>query len=42
VDLAATPLDVSGAGLPGQLLALAGLVATLVVLLRWWFQNRNR
>lgn len=39
---AATPLDVSGAGLVTQLLALAAILTTLVLLLRWWFQNRNR
>lgn len=40
--LAGSPLDPTGFGLAGQLLALAGLVAALVVLLRWWFQNRDR
>lgn len=41
VDLAGSPLDPTGVGLTGQLLALAGLLAALVVLLRWWFQNRR-
>ena len=41
MDLAGSPLDPTGFGLTGQLLALAGLLAALVVLLRWWFQNRR-
>ncbi len=41
MDLAGSPLDPTGFGLTGQLLSLAGLLAALVVLLRWWFQNRR-
>ena len=26
----------------GQFVVLIGLLASLVVLLRWWWQNRNR
>ncbi len=26
----------------GQLVILIGLLTSLVVLLRWWWQNRNR
>lgn len=42
MDLAGAPLDPTGYGLVGQLLALAGMLAGLVVVLRWWFQNRGR
>lgn len=34
-------LDPTG-GTLGAVVALLGLVAALVVLLRWWFQNRGR
>ena len=38
----AAPLDPTGAGWIGQVLALLGLLAALVVLLRWWFTQRRR
>jgi hypothetical protein len=42
VDLPlATALGPAG-GTIGTVVALLGLVAALVVLLRWWFQNRDR
>jgi hypothetical protein len=35
--------DPTGLSSPvGQLLVLAGLAASLVLLLRWWRQNRKR
>ena len=35
--------DPTGMSSPlGQLVVLIGLLAALVVLLRWWWQNRNR
>lgn len=39
--LAAASLDPTG-GTVGTVVAILGLVAALVVLLRWWFQNRGR
>ena len=39
--LAAASLDPTG-GTLGTVVALLGLIAALVVLLRWWFQNRRR
>ncbi|MEJ2890443.1 hypothetical protein [Actinomycetospora aeridis] len=39
--LAATSLDPTG-GTLGTIVAVLGLLAALVVLLRWWFQNRGR
>ncbi|WP_433787335.1 hypothetical protein ACQPX6_11005 [Actinomycetospora sp. CA-101289] len=39
--LAATALGPAG-GTIGTIVALLGLVAALVVLLRWWFRNRDR
>jgi hypothetical protein len=41
VLLAGAPLDPTGFGATGQILALLGMLAALVVLLRWWFQNRR-
>jgi hypothetical protein len=41
----ATPLaqDPTGLSSPlGQIVVLIGLLASLVVLLRWWWQNRGR
>jgi hypothetical protein len=38
--LAVASLDPTG-GTIGAILALLGLSAALVVLLRWWFQNRR-
>jgi hypothetical protein len=41
----AAPLaqDPTGLSSPlGQTVVLIGLLASLVVLLRWWWQNRNR
>ncbi len=36
-------IDPTGLSSPlGQLVILAGLVAALVVLLRWWWGQRNR
>ncbi len=40
--LAGAPLDPTGFGAIGQILSLLGMLAALVVLLRWWFQNRKR
>jgi hypothetical protein len=38
-----TQADPTGFSSPlGQLVVLAGLVASLVVLLRWWWQQRKR
>lgn len=37
---AAASLDPTG-GTLGTIVALLGLIAALVVLLRWWFQNRR-
>jgi len=35
--------DLGGLSTPtGQIMVLLGLVASLVVLLRWWWQNRRR
>ena len=40
---AALAQDPTGLSSPlGQLVVLIGLLASLVVLLRWWWQNRNR
>ncbi|PVZ14353.1 hypothetical protein [Actinomycetospora cinnamomea] len=39
--LALSGLDPTG-GTIGTVVAVLGLVAALVVLLRWWFQNRGR
>ncbi len=39
--LVAAPPDPTQ-GWVGQVLALVGLLAGLVVLLRWWFANRRR
>ena len=39
--LAAVALGPAG-GTLGTIVALLGLIAALVVLLRWWFQNRGR
>jgi hypothetical protein len=41
----AAPLAQDPTGLSsslGQTVVLIGLLASLVVLLRWWWQNRNR
>ncbi|GAA4939071.1 hypothetical protein EV188_1011004 [Actinomycetospora succinea] len=38
--LLAAALDPTG-GTLGTIVAVLGLVAALVVLLRWWFQNRR-
>lgn len=40
-SLASAVLDPTGSTI-GTVLALLGAVAALVVLLRWWFQNRDR
>ena len=40
--LAQAPLDPTTTGWVGQVLALVGLLAALVVALRWWFANRRR
>ena len=40
--IAAAPLDPTGSGWVGQALAALGLVAALMVLLRWWFSHRDR
>ncbi len=35
--------DLTGLSSPfGQLVVLVGLVASLIVVLRWWWQNRGR
>ena len=38
----AAPLDPTTYGWVGQILALIGMLAALVVLLRWWFTQRRR
>jgi Mg2+/citrate symporter len=41
--LSALALDPTGLSSPiGRLVILAGLVAALVLLLRWWWHNRGR
>jgi hypothetical protein len=41
--LAVAAQDPTGLSSPiGRLVVLAGLVAALVLALRWWWQNRNR
>ncbi|WP_219414590.1 hypothetical protein [Pseudonocardia nigra] len=41
--LSALAQDPTGLSSPiGRLVILAGLVAALVLLLRWWWQNRGR
>ncbi|GAA4885358.1 hypothetical protein [Actinomycetospora straminea] len=41
LPLAATSFDPTG-GTLSTIVAILGLLAALVLLLRWWFQNRGR